>query len=168
MRSDNLGRWVDELAATIEALEKRVDKIQATPAPEPSNTIIIEDFGTENVFSDMNLPAGKELSDYDYFYVSIQEAGGNVIACGLIQNLFDPAHIGSQLFYFGNVTYTFMLVLVPGYETELGVIQVTSEDINDGTYTVQGINYLVPDTRNRSFLKKAAKAVKKILGKEDK
>lgn len=168
MRADNLGRWVDELAASIEDLEKRVAKIQAAPAPEPSNTITIEDFGSENVFANMDLPDGKELTDYDYFNISIQHTDGDVIACGLIQNLFDPDHIGSQYFYFGNVTYTFMLVLVPGYETELGVIQVTSEDINGATYTVQGINYLVPDTRSRSFLKKAAKAVKKILGKEDK
>ena len=168
MRSDNLGRWVDELAATIEDLEKRVAKIQATPAPEPSNTIIIEDFGTENVIANMDLPDGKELTDYDYFNISIQDAEGSVIACGLIQNLFDSEHVGSQYFYFGNVTFTFTLVLVPGYETQLGVIQVTSEDITDATYTVQGINYLVPDTRSRSFLKKAADAVKKILGKEDK
>lgn len=168
MRTDNLGRWVDELAATIEDLEKRVAKIQATPAPEPSNTITIEDFGTENVFANMDLPDGKELSDYDYFNISIQGEYGDVLACGLIQNLFDPEHVGSQFFYFGNVTYTFMLVLVPGYETQLGVIQVTSEDIYDATYTVQGINYLVPDTRSRSVFKKAAEAVKKILRKEDK
>lgn len=165
---ENTGRWFDELAATIEDLEKRVDKIQATPAPEPSNTITIEDFGSENVVATMDLPDGKELTDYDYFNISVQDAEGSVIACGLIQNLFDPDHVGAQYFYFGNVTYTFMLDLVPGYETQLGIIQVTSEDITDATYTVQGINYLVPDTRSRSLLKRAASAVKKILGKEDK
>ena len=116
----------------------------------------------------MDLPDGKELTDYDYFNISVQDAEGSVIACGLIQNLFDPDHVGAQYFYFGNVTYTFMLDLVPGYETQLGIIQVTSEDITDATYTVQGINYLVPDTRSRSLLKRAASAVKKILGKEDK
>lgn len=42
MRTDNLSRWVDELAATIEDLEKKVNAIETEPIPVPTDEYKLE------------------------------------------------------------------------------------------------------------------------------
>ena len=111
MRTDNLGRWVDELQAAIEDLEKRVNSISISP-PVPGNQIIIEDLGEEPIYTALYLPTGKALSDYQYFLVTVIMSDTGIydtVAEGLIFNTYGEVGY-QQSYFFGNSEYTFMMM----------------------------------------------------------
>lgn len=164
MRTDNLSRWVDELAATIEDLEKRVDHISIAP-PAPGNQIIIEDLGQSPIYANLTLPTGKTLNDYQYLLVTVISANADLFYDTMAEGLFTNTYgeVGyTQNYIFGNSEYTFMMQ-TPA-ENEIGLSQQTSQSEQYLIYRLQGIKYVEPETAtNRSLLKRAADAVKNIM-----
>lgn len=166
MKADmtNLGKWIDELTAAIEDLEKRVDSINIDP-PAPGNQIIIEDLGEEPIYAALYLPTGKALSDYQYFLVTVIMSDTGIydtVAEGLIYNTYGEVEY-QQSYFFGNSEYTFMMMTVPGAE-QITLSQETSQPEQHLIYKLHGIKYIEPETvSNRLLLKRAADAVKKAV-----
>ena len=166
MKADttNLGKWIDELTAAIEDLEKRVDSINITP-PTPGNQIIIEDLGQSPIYDNLTLPTGKTLSDYQYLLVTVIMANSTLyydtMAEGLFTNTYGEVEY-PQNYIFGNSEYTFMMITSDGNEISLS--QKTSQSEQYLIYRLQGIKYVEPETvTNKSLLKRAANAVKNIM-----
>lgn len=166
MKADttNLGKWIDELTAAIEDLEKRVDSINIDP-PAPGNQIIIEDLGQSPIYANLTLPTGKTLNDYQYLIVTVISANStryyDTMAEGLFTNTYGEVGY-PQNYLFGNSEYTFMMI-TPA-ENEISLSQKTSQSEQNLIYRLQGIKYVEPEiASNKSLLKRAANAVKNIM-----
>lgn len=179
MKTDNLGRWIDELAASIEDLEKRINKINITPV----GNVMIDDLGSDAFSAETDravvyMPEGKLIDDYSYFIITIYQSSSPYL---WTTRMIDPhiidddnpignmaidgnggewtVHI-SRSSYGSPESIDFEMLQAPASEE----VQTQGLIVNIKGFKVSGEQ----TTQQRTLLQKAAAAVKKATTRKSK
>lgn len=166
MQQTSLGRWVDELAASIESLEKRVDKIIAGGGYDPESYVYntpFLDYANKNT-SLINNHEG------DYVYTA---TGSQAVVLELVTRsdlcyvlLQDTDSVTANSVKVGTVRTTDPTSVICGpYYLEAGqVLKVQTEGtINGSALSVIPVKTAQLQERP-SLLQRAGNAIKKMLG----
>lgn len=178
MEANNLARWVDELAATIEDLEKRIKSINIRPVID----IVIEDLGSSVFSSETHRSAiyfaeGVHVDDYSYLNVSIYQEVSPTIWTTRTLDIHIPmtesGYISNIIFDGSGGSFSALISRGTYGSPDAVYFEILTDPVGDNVQTLyvnmKGIKVTEPETRqNVTMLQKAASAVKKILGKEDK
>lgn len=188
MKADlsNLGKWVDELKADIEDLDKKIDAIQPEPTPTPGGdynltcTTLISS-ATISAEQQTDLTPIPDLTGYDLIMVTIESVSYGIEAQAICPGVLfeaskqfclqtpqlymaDPtgvANYSAFRFHWEQVNVEGTLVDYLHFDPMLLTTTGTR------TIAVYGLKIEQAVTERDGLLKKAAKAVKKILGKEE-
>lgn len=189
MRADNLGRWVDELSASIEDLEKKVNRLEVEPVPVPTDEYKMEcsllltatiDAEAQTVISGQDLG---DMTGYDFILVTIESVSDGVTGETLCPgSLFEASkmfQISTPALYMNDpdggyqkyAAFKFYWYQLDVEGTMVDFLQFDPQllsAIGTRTAKVYGLKIERVVEARTGFIKKAAKAVKKILGKEGK
>lgn len=176
MRTDNLGRWIDELAASIEDLEKRVKSINIKPVSD----IVIEDLGSSTFSSETHRTAiyfaeGVHVDDYSLLAVSIFQEVSPTIWTTRTLDIHIPM---TETGYISNIMFdgsggSFNATISRGtYGSPDAVFfEILTDPVGDNVQTLsvnmKGVKITEPETQqSATLLQKAAAAVKKATTKK--
>lgn len=189
MRADNLGRWVDELAASIEDLEKKVNRLEVEPVPVPTDEYKMECslLLTASVSTEeQTVITGQDLGDltgYDFILVTLESVADGVTGETLCPgSLFEASkvfQISTPGLYMNDpesgyqnyaaLKFFWEQVNVEGELVDyLTFTPMLLETTGTRTAKIYGLKIERVVEARTGFIKKAANAVKRILRKEDK
>ena len=178
MKADNLARWIDELSAAIEDLEKRVRQINIKPVSD----IVIEDLGSSTFSAETHkaviyFAEGVHVDDYRYLNVSIfQEVSPTIWTTRTLDIHIPMTESGyiSDIMFDGSGGAFNAFISRGTYGSPDGVFfEILRDPVGDNVQTLsvnmKGVKITEPDTQHSAtLLQKAVAAVKKATIRKSK
>lgn len=178
MKTDNLARWIDELSAAIEDLEKRVKHINITPVSD----IVIEDLGTSTFSSETHRTAiyfaeGVHADDYSYLNVSIfQEVSPTIWTTRTLDihiPMTESGYISNIMFDGSGGAFNATISRGTYGSPDAVFFEILTDPVGDNVQTLsvnmKGVKITEPETqRSTTLLQKAAAVVKKATTRKSK
>lgn len=191
MRADlsNLGKWIDELSNQVADLRREVMLLETEPVPVPTDEYKMEcsllltadiNAATQNDISGSELG---DLTGYDFILVTLWSLSdgisgetlcpGSLFESGKIFQISTPALYmndpESGFLKYSAFKFYWYQVNVEGVMVDyLTFTPMLVETEGNRTVQIYGLKIERAVEERTGFIKKAAKAVKKILRKEDK
>ena len=169
MKTDNLSKWVDELAASIETLEKKVNAINVTPVPAAQYRLIphkLVDYEEVGLSSDTYTITSLENSDIFVINFMFRDNSVDYICTSVTMNYEDftdgKGVAGSYVDQEAQPTKSCSFV---GYYDDQNGEYVAQALSGSGTYRLDIIGYELEEIEPESYIRRM---FKKLLRKEEK
>lgn len=178
MKTDNLARWIDELSAAIEDLEKRVKHINITPASD----VVIEDLGSSTFSAETHRAAisfaeGVHVDDYSLLIVSIfQEVSPTIWTTRTLDihiPMTESGYISNIIFDGSGGSFSALISRGTYGSPDAVYFEILTDPVGDNVQTLsvnmKGVKITEPETQqSTTLLQKAAAAVKKATARKSK